>query len=306
MNTYIDGQNACATHVNSTKFWQRFPPGGGKSPSRNCPAYDQNNPLGREVRHSGPCASGCREEVPGILRPALREILAQNELVRDDGRIQTYADHAPALACLNRGPLLTHRLNMLAHPFPAKSTSVLPSVNKHDLKPLQTTRRHADLITRTQSSLSDRNTSYRSSYVVANYYSLRSSKITCSCAPPAQQLTCFHTSSATLFSASAVQTPSAKQSPPKDKTPETTLLLTSARPPHWLPYRYVHRRDYLRRRAPRAQCTTSLMFAEDFAAGIYVGMPGAIPFQGLPQQKRSSGALHLTHAPLPAPLLRNR
>ena len=87
------------------------------------------------------------------------------------------------------------------------------------------------ITSRTQSSLSDRNTSYRSSYVVANYYSLRSSKITCTCAPPAQQLTCFHTSSAALFSASAVQTPSAKQSPPKDKTPETTLLLTSAPPP---------------------------------------------------------------------------
>ena len=87
------------------------------------------------------------------------------------------------------------------------------------------------ITSRTKSSLSDRNTSYRSSYVVANYYSLRSSKITCYCAPPAQQLTCFHTSSATLFSASAVQTPSAKQSPPKDKTPETTLLLTSAPPP---------------------------------------------------------------------------
>ena len=64
-------------------------------------------------------------------------------------------------------------------------------------------------------------------------------------------------------------------------------------------------RSYLRSRAPRTQCITSLMFAEDFAAGIYVGMPGATPFQNLPQQKRSSGALHLTHAP-PSPAAAKR
>ena len=70
----------------------------------------------------------------------------------------------------------------------------------------------------------------------------------------------------------------------------------------WLPCRYIRPpcRSYLRRRAPRTQCITSLMFAVDFAAGIYVGMPGAIPFQVLPQQNRSCGALHLTHAP-PSP-----
>ena len=72
----------------------------------------------------------------------------------------------------------------------------------------------------------------------------------------------------------------------------------------WLPCRcrYIRPpcRSYLRRRAPRTQCITPLMFAVDFAAGIYVGMPGAIPFQVLPQQNRSCGALHLTHAP-PSP-----
>ena len=49
------------------------------------------------------------------------------------------------VACLTQDLLLNPRLILVAHPSPAKSKLVRPSVANHDLKPLPTTRRHADL-----------------------------------------------------------------------------------------------------------------------------------------------------------------
>ena len=74
---------------------------------------------------------------------------------------------------------------------------------------------------RAHNGLSNRNTSHQDNYVVTNYVSLLSSNVICSFAPPAQQLTYLHTSSATLSSASAIQKPDAKHTPPQSKNPAT-------------------------------------------------------------------------------------
>ena len=84
-----------------------------------------------------------RWKVPENARPARREILTQNGLVKGDGMIQTYAGRSPTRALLSQCPLLSQRLNLLSEPFPAKAKSIRQSVIPDDLKPPQTTGRRA-------------------------------------------------------------------------------------------------------------------------------------------------------------------
>ena len=77
----------------------------------------------------------CRKEVPKILRPARREILTQNGLVKGDRRIQTYAGRSPTRACLSQGPLLNRPSKLLSDPCPAKAKSVRQFVIHDDLEP---------------------------------------------------------------------------------------------------------------------------------------------------------------------------
>ena len=81
----------------------------------------------------------CQKEVPKILRPARREILTQNGLVKGDRRIQTHAGRSPTRACLSQGPLLHRPSKLLSDPCPAKAKSVRQFVIPADLEPPQTT-----------------------------------------------------------------------------------------------------------------------------------------------------------------------
>ena len=84
-----------------------------------------------------------RWKVPENVRPARREILTQNGLVKGDGMIQTYAGRSPPTrAFLSQGPLL-NRQSQLFVPCPAEANSTRQSVIHDDLEPPQTTGRRA-------------------------------------------------------------------------------------------------------------------------------------------------------------------